>query len=112
MLKTIFPSTPIQLTLDLVIGGRRIDSQSDKTLDTINPATREVLAKISVSDGADADLAIIAARKVLDKGSWPRLRLAERMNHILRFATLIEVNAEEIVLMELLEVGEPITHVY
>ena len=44
-----------------------------KTFDTINPGTKEVLAKIAEGDKEDVDLAVKAARQAFDHGAWPRM---------------------------------------
>ena len=98
----------IRLPTQAVIGGRSADSSTGECFDTINPATGTVLAQVARCDAADVDAAVAAARNAFDHGPWPRMTPAERKTIMLRFANLIEANADELALMEALEAGKPI----
>ena len=56
----------------------------------INPATGKALAKVAEGDAADVDLAVAAARRSFEKGSWANMAPRERKKVLLRFADLIE----------------------
>jgi acyl-CoA reductase-like NAD-dependent aldehyde dehydrogenase len=43
-----------------------------KTLETIDPRTGEVIARVAEGDKEDVDLAVKAARHAFDFGPWPR----------------------------------------
>jgi len=42
-------------------------------LETIDPRTGEVIARVAEGDKEDVDLAVKAARHAFDSGPWPRL---------------------------------------
>ncbi|KAK8595623.1 hypothetical protein V6N13_000327 [Hibiscus sabdariffa] len=57
----------------LFINGEFVDSVSGKMFDTFDPRTGEVIAKLSLGDAEDVDLAVKAARHAFDHGPWPRM---------------------------------------
>lgn len=97
----------IKLSTCSVIGGRSVESAA--TFTTVNPATGLVLAEVARGSAEDIDRAVVAARKAFDHGPWPRLSPAERKAILLRFASVIEANTDELALMEAMEAGKPIT---
>jgi 4-(gamma-glutamylamino)butanal dehydrogenase len=91
------------------IDGAFRDAASGRTFPTENPATGEVLAHVAAGDAADVDAAVRAARRAFDDGRWSRLGPADRKTLLLRFADLLEANAEELATLDALEAGKPIT---
>jgi 4-(gamma-glutamylamino)butanal dehydrogenase len=91
------------------IDGEFRDAESGRTFATENPATGEVLTQVAAGDAADVDAAVRAARRAFEDGRWSRLAPAERKKVLLRFADLVEANAEELATLEALEAGKPIT---
>src|SRR5690606_34377820 len=63
---------------------------------------------VASCDQADADAAVVAARRVFERGDWSKLAPAKRKVKMLRFADLIEANKEELALLETLDMGKPI----
>ena len=92
----------------MLIGGLWLDAISGKTFATYNPATGDVLAQVAESDRADADRAVIAARKAFEDGPWRKLTASERGRLIWKLADLIESHAEEFAQLESLDNGKPI----
>ncbi len=91
------------------IDGRFVDSASGETFATENPANGEVIAHVQAGGPEDIDRAVEAARRSFEDGRWSRLAPAERKKVLLRFAALIEANAEELATLDSLEGGKPIT---
>lgn len=91
------------------INGRFIPAKSGKTFGTLNPATGKEIARVSECDSADVDLAVAAARKSFESGSWSRMPPRDRKKVLLRFADLMEKNSAELALMEVLDCGKPIS---
>jgi gamma-glutamyl-gamma-aminobutyraldehyde dehydrogenase len=91
------------------IGGRYVNAASGKAFETANPATGKPLTKIAECDSADVDLAVAAARKSFESGSWSRRAPRERKKTLLKFADLIERHVEELALLETLDCGKPIS---
>lgn len=93
----------------LFIGGAYVNGVTGKRFETINPATRAVLAQMSFADKEDVDIAVRSARKAFRGGSWSRMAPRERMAVLYRFATLIEENAEQLAVLDTVDMGKPIS---
>lgn len=91
----------------LVVDGKRLESRSGETFETMNPATGEVLARVAKGSSADVDLAVTAARRAFDLPAWRRMSGYERGNLLLRLADLIERNADDLAVLECLDNGKP-----
>ncbi|WP_339181773.1 aldehyde dehydrogenase family protein [Oceanobacillus sp. FSL W7-1293] len=89
------------------INGQYVTAQNGQTFDVLNPATEEVIAKVSQADESDLDLAVQAARKAFDEGQWTKMEAAERSRIIYKFADLLEEHKEELAQLESLDNGKP-----
>ncbi|MFD1413011.1 aldehyde dehydrogenase family protein [Oceanobacillus jeddahense] len=89
------------------INGQYVTAQSGQTFDVLNPATEEVIAKVSQADESDIDLAVQAARKAFDEGQWTKMEAAERSRIIYKFGDLLEEHREELAQLEALDNGKP-----
>ncbi|HEV2228711.1 MAG TPA: aldehyde dehydrogenase [Steroidobacteraceae bacterium] len=92
------------------IDGRYRDAASGATFDSINPATGKLLARVAAGDEEDINRAVTSARAAFRKGVWVSLRPAKRKRILLQFADLIMKHAEELALLETLDMGKPITN--
>jgi len=93
---------------ELFINGEFVESKSQKTFDTYNPATGEVLASVYEAGPEDIDLAVKAARKAFDEGPWSKMSAAARSRLMYKLADLMEENSEELAQLETLDNGKPI----
>ncbi|KAL4298154.1 hypothetical protein GQ457_12G030280 [Hibiscus cannabinus] len=93
----------------LFINGDFVDSVSGRTFNTFDPRTGEVIAKVSLGDAEDVDLAVKAARHAFDNGPWPRMSGSERGLIMMKFADLIQENAEEIAALDTVNGGKLFT---
>src|ERR1051325_10452108 len=85
-------------------------SESNRSFDTFNPATGEVLTQITEAGAQEVDQAVAAARKAFDDvaGPWRKMSASERGKVLWRIADLIEKNIEELAELETLNNGKPI----
>ena len=60
----------------LYINGSYIPAKNGKTFDVLNPATEELIAKVSEADESDIDKAVQAAREAFDNGEWTKMEAA------------------------------------
>ncbi len=90
------------------IQGEYLASASGETFDCISPVDGRLLAKVASCDAADAERAVQSARATFDSGVWSREAPATRKAVMIRFATLLEEHAEELALLETLDMGKPI----
>jgi gamma-glutamyl-gamma-aminobutyraldehyde dehydrogenase len=93
----------------LFVDGEYRDSSGGDRFDTINPATRDVIATVVQADAADVDQAVAAARRAFRAGTWSRIAPRERMEVLYRYAQLIEENAEQLAVLDTLDMGKPIS---
>lgn len=92
----------------LYINGEFVESKTQKTFDTYNPATGEVLATVYEAQAEDIDLAVRAGRKAFDEGPWSSMTAAQRSRLMYKLADLMEENSEELAQLETLDNGKPI----
>ncbi|WP_379970282.1 aldehyde dehydrogenase family protein [Ectobacillus sp. sgz5001026] len=92
----------------LYINGEWVHSVSEKTFETLNPATGETLAYVAEAGPEDIDLAVRAARQAFDHGPWSKMGTAERSHLIYKLADLMEEHKLELAQLETLDNGKPI----
>jgi aldehyde dehydrogenase (NAD+) len=93
---------------DLLIDGKRVPALSGCYFDTLNPATEQVIARVAEADTADIDAAVRSTRAAFE-GAWGHMRAADRGHALLRLADLIRQNIDELVELESLDSGKPIS---
>ena len=91
----------------LFINGKWVSPQSKKKFSSINPATEEVLTKVSQGNQADVDKAVKAARAAYNK-VWSKTKPKERAKYLFRIARLLQERAREFAVLESLDNGKPI----
>jgi gamma-glutamyl-gamma-aminobutyraldehyde dehydrogenase len=90
------------------IGGEHAGSASGETFASINPATGEVLVEVAAGDEEDVERAVRAARRAFDGGVWSEAAPADRKRVLLRLAELIREHADELALLDSLDMGKPV----
>ena len=90
------------------IGGEYREAVSGATFECISPVDGRFLASIASCDAADAEIAVRDARATFESGVWSRLKPVERKRIMIRFADLLDAHAEELALLETLDMGKPI----
>ncbi len=95
-------------TKRMLIGGKWVLAASGKTFDSINPATGEVLAQVAEGDAEDIDRAVAAARAAFE-GPWSKVKPYERQRLLLKLADLVEEHFDELVSLDTLDMGAPIS---
>jgi betaine-aldehyde dehydrogenase len=93
---------PFGEPLALIAGGRRA-SESGSLLDTFNPATGQLIARIPRCNAADVQAAVDGAKEALP--AWQRLSLAERAQRLTRLATVIDERSEELSRIDTIDNG-------
>ena len=90
------------------INGRYQDALAGETRTTMSPANGQKLADVANCGIEDADRAVAVARAAFECGVWAAMAPADRKMVLVRWAELIEDHADEIALLECLDVGKPI----
>jgi aldehyde dehydrogenase (NAD+) len=88
-----------------LIGGDWVPAASSETVDVINPATTEVLARVPRGGAADVDDAVRAAEAAFP--AWRDTPPGERGALLMRWAELVEQHETELDQLESQEVGRP-----
>jgi len=89
----------------MLIGGDWVASSSGETIDVINPATVELIARVPRGTAADVDHAVHAAEAAFP--AWRDLPAPVRANLLFAWANLIEQHNAELDQLESQEVGRP-----
>ncbi|SDG36469.1 aldehyde dehydrogenase [Phytopseudomonas seleniipraecipitans] len=84
-------------------------AQGGATFECLSPVDGRVLGQVASCDLADAELAVKSARAAFDSGVWSRIAPAKRKQTMIRFSELLLANAEELALLETLDMGKPIS---
>src|SRR3954447_16106560 len=93
---------------DLFIDGQFVPAGSGQTLSTVNPSTGEVLARFAAGDSSDIDRAVLAARRAFE-GPWRTWTPYERQALLTRIAQVLDARFEELIQIEALDMGAPIS---
>lgn len=89
-----------------LIGGAWVESGSDERIEVENPATRERFASVPAGTIGDADRAVAAARRALP--GWSATPLEARIALVERMLGIFRGMTEEIVELEVAELGAPV----
>jgi aldehyde dehydrogenase (NAD+) len=92
---------------NLLINNQWHGAASGKTMDVVNPATEEVIARVASADRADLDAAVSAARAAL-AGPWGQLSARERGRLVRKLGERLLARADEVARLETLHNGKPI----
>ncbi|WP_444900975.1 aldehyde dehydrogenase family protein [Microbulbifer sp. SSSA007] len=95
-----------QESYKLFIGGEWVNSNSGRTMDSLNPATGELLTRIPLADSSDVDAAVIAAEKAFP--IWKLTSAIERQDALLKIADMLAEKKAFFAHLEALETGKPI----
>lgn len=99
---------PLKPRHQALIDGRFVSSLSGRTLDCDSPIDGRRLAQVASCDAVDVELAVQVARRTFESGVWSQTRPVHRKKVLVKFASLIEAHAEELALLETLDMGKPI----
>jgi betaine-aldehyde dehydrogenase len=98
--------TELQVGL-MLIGGELVESESGAWLDSLNPATEELIGRVPAGTSADVDRAYEAAAAA--QPAWAALTPAARGAYLLKVAHAMRERADEILRIEVMDTGNTIT---
>ncbi|WP_261841592.1 aldehyde dehydrogenase [Aliamphritea ceti] len=87
------------------IDGEFCDAASGATFDCISPRNGQLLTRIAACDAEDVDKAVATARQAFDAGVWSGLMPKQRKKILQAFADELEAHADELALLESLDMG-------
>jgi aminomuconate-semialdehyde/2-hydroxymuconate-6-semialdehyde dehydrogenase len=94
-------------TVHHLIGGVERPSADGRSLENINPWTRELNGSLARAGAPEAAAAVASARAAFDEGPWPRMSEKERAAVLHRLADLVDANADEIADADARDMGRP-----
>ncbi|MEO6827582.1 MAG: 5-carboxymethyl-2-hydroxymuconate semialdehyde dehydrogenase [Microbacteriaceae bacterium] len=91
------------------IDGSFVDSVSSATFEVLDPVSNQTYATAAAGDADDIDLAVAAAKRAFDHGSWPRLLPRARARVLYAIADAVESQDARLAELECFDTGLPIT---
>lgn len=92
----------------LFIGGKWVPATSGEEFDAINPADGVVIGRLARGRAEDVDKAVAAARKAYE-GEWGRWSPIERQRLLFRINDIMEQHADELAVLETIDMGAPLS---
>ena len=91
-----------------LVDGRFSRSTSEDRFVKESPIDGAMLAEFAAGTAADVDAAVASARAAFDDGRWSDLSATARKSVLLKLADLVQEHAEELAVLDVLDVGKPI----
>jgi gamma-glutamyl-gamma-aminobutyraldehyde dehydrogenase/4-guanidinobutyraldehyde dehydrogenase/NAD-dependent aldehyde dehydrogenase len=93
-----------------LINGARVQARDGQTFDCVSPVDGRLLTSVARCGQADVDAAVAAGRAAFDDKRWYGLAPAVRKRVMIKFADQLLAHADELALMETLDMGKPIQY--
>lgn len=97
---------PVLDRTKLYVGGAWVDSAGDTSIDVVNPATEQVIARVARGTAADADAAVAAAKAAF--AGWSTLAPKERADHLQAAADALTAKSDELSQLISQDMGMPL----
>ncbi|XP_066996497.2 cytosolic 10-formyltetrahydrofolate dehydrogenase [Anabrus simplex] len=95
----------IQFPHQLFINGEFVNSDSGKTLDSIDPSNESLICQVQCASKSDVDRAVQAAKQAFEFGEWSKISARERGAMLYRLADLMDEHREELATIESIDSG-------
>jgi acyl-CoA reductase-like NAD-dependent aldehyde dehydrogenase len=92
-----------------IIDGKELRSAGGETFDVINPATGKVIGRETCCDAATTARIVESGARAFSSAAWQKTGPAARGNLLLKLADLVEQHAPELIELELLDTGKPVS---
>ena len=92
------------------INGERTAAQNHEVFDCLSPVDGRLLTQVARCREADIDAAVAAARAAFEDKRWCGMAPAARKRVMIEFADQLLMHADELALMETLDMGKPIKY--
>ncbi|HSN78815.1 MAG TPA: aldehyde dehydrogenase [Rhodoferax sp.] len=93
-----------------VINGARVHAHDGQTFDCISPVDGRLLASVARCGQADVDAAVAVGRAAFEDKRWCGMAPAARKRIMIKFADQLLAHADQLALMETLDMGKPIQY--
>ena len=91
-----------------LINGERKHAQDEQVFECKSPVDGRLLTQVARCGQADVDMAVASARASFEQRNWAGMAPAHRKRALVKFADQILAHADELALMETLDMGKPI----
>jgi acyl-CoA reductase-like NAD-dependent aldehyde dehydrogenase len=91
-----------------LLDGKELKNGGAGTFEVVNPATGGIIAREACCDDKTTARIVESSARAFGSAEWQRLAAADRGKLLLKLAALVEKHAEELVQLELLDVGKPV----
>ena len=111
MSERLLPETTAFLNREhrLFINGEWVPATAGESLESVDPATEQTIARFAGAGPVDIDTAVQAAREAFAAGPWSTMGPDERTRLLLNLAAAIDAHAEVLTELEVLDNGMPVT---
>ncbi|MCF8160846.1 MAG: aldehyde dehydrogenase [Polaromonas sp.] len=93
-----------------LINGARVHARDSQSFDCISPVDGRLLTTVARCGQADVDAAVAAGRAAFEDRRWCGMAPAARKRVMIKFADELLAHADELALMETLDMGKPIKY--
>lgn len=90
------------------INGQYVPAASGKTFSCLSPIDGLLITQVAECEQEDIERAVKAARQAFEAGAWSESSPVYRKKTLQKFALLIEQHAEELALLESIDMGKPV----
>ena len=92
------------------INGQYVPAASGKTFSCLSPIDGLLITQVAECEQEDVERAVKASRQTFEAGVWSDSSPVHRKKILQKFALLIEQHAEELALLESIDMGKPVAH--
>lgn len=92
------------------INGERVAARDGQTFDCFSPVDGRLLTPVARCGEPDIDAAVAAGRVAFEDRRWSGLSPAQRKRVMLKFADQLLAHADELALLETLDMGKPLKY--
>ncbi|MUH52115.1 MAG: aldehyde dehydrogenase family protein [Actinobacteria bacterium] len=93
----------------MYIDGRWVHAHDGATIEVVDPSTGRVIATVPAAGAVDVDIAVRAARRASDDGTWgSAVAERERSRIMFRMAELVREQRDELAELEVRDCGKPL----
>lgn len=90
------------------INGQYVPSATGKTFSCLSPIDGLLITQVAECEQVDIERAVKSARHAFEAGLWSESSPVHRKKTLQKFALLIEQHAEELALLESIDMGKPV----
>lgn len=90
------------------INGQYVPAASGKTFSCLSPIDGLLITQVAECEQEDVERAVKASRQTFEAGVWSDSSPVHRKKILQKFALLIEQHAEELALLESIDMGKPV----